>query len=498
MPINPDIRSSMARTIMDSAAREGNVATENSIESLPITGFLWGAGIECSFLPHLGVDQFKWTQHDRFWREDLVLAKEQLGISHLRYAFPWHVLEPQRGTFDWSYADERMEEFERLAIKPVLDVMHFGTPLWLKQAVGDPEFPEALEEYTHAIVERYCRSVQLWCPCNEPSVCALFSGDFGFWPPHSRKWRGYMPVLSRIAQAVSRSIRVVRRVMPEATVLLCDNVENFKTRHESLQVEVRRRNLRRFLVLDLITGRLDRTHPLFPWVTAYGLSELDLNWFSNNPQRPDVLGLDYYPHSDWQLEMVGNSVRQSRSNSPAGLYGIANAYYQRYGLPMMLTETSVEGQPINREIWLESTVEDARRLREEGIPMLGYFWWPMIDQVDWDGALTHRIGKVHQVGLFQLVRQPDGQLARRGTSLVKLFRELATSGEARVGKLEQVVEPTETWEDQGPPIGVATDQQQAASTVLVELPTPTAPPRSNGKGHNNGNGNGNGHSETAT
>ena len=27
----------------------------------------------------------------------------------------------------------------------MLDVMHFGTPLWLKQAVGDPEFPEALE-----------------------------------------------------------------------------------------------------------------------------------------------------------------------------------------------------------------------------------------------------------------------------------------------------------------------------------------------------------------
>jgi len=31
-------------------------------------------------------------------------------------------------------------------------VMHFGTPLWLKQAVGDPEFPEALERFATQLV----------------------------------------------------------------------------------------------------------------------------------------------------------------------------------------------------------------------------------------------------------------------------------------------------------------------------------------------------------
>ena len=98
--------------------------------------------------------------------------------------------------------------------------------------------------------------------------------------------------------------------MPEATVLLCDASENYKTRVESLQPEVRRRNLRRFIVMDLLTGRVDRDHPLYTWVSSYGMSELDLQWFRNNPQSPDILGLDYYPHSDWQLEMTGGTVRQ--------------------------------------------------------------------------------------------------------------------------------------------------------------------------------------------
>src|SRR5579864_2581197 len=163
----------------------------SGLESLPFSQFIFGSGIECSFLPHINVDQFRWTQHERFWREDLRRAREELGITHLRYALPWHVLEPERGKFDWSYADERIAEFDRLGFHLMLDVMHFGTPLWLKQAVGDPEFPESLERFTTELVGRYRSTVRTWCPCNEPLVLALFSGDFGFWPPHSRKWRGY-------------------------------------------------------------------------------------------------------------------------------------------------------------------------------------------------------------------------------------------------------------------------------------------------------------------
>jgi beta-glucosidase/6-phospho-beta-glucosidase/beta-galactosidase/glycosyltransferase involved in cell wall biosynthesis len=468
-------------------------------ESLPIPQFIFGSGIECSFLPHLNVDQFRWTQHDTYWREDFRRAKEELGITHLRYAFPWHILEPQRGEFAWNYADERLAELEKLGIEPLLDVMHFGTPTWLRQAVGDPEFPEALEEFTEALVVRYANRVKTWCPFNEPLVTALFSGDLGFWPPHSRKWRGYMPVLSRVAQATSRGMRAIRNVAPEANILLCDAVENFKTRSPSLEVEVKRRNLRRFIVMDLLTGRVDSHHPLYSWLTSYGISELDLDWFRTHPQTPDVLGLDYYPHSDWQLEMEGGAMRQRRADNPAGLFNVANAYYNRYGLPMMLTETSVEGKPINREIWLDSTLDEIKRLREAGVPMLGMFWWPLMDQIDWDGALTHRIGKIHKVGLFSLNRQADGCLQRAATPLVKQFKAAMSQGEEGIGKLEQIAHPATLEDEQLPPLGEWDTLTRFESRPLNEATevvpgvTSKLAASKNGNGHANGNGNGNGH-----
>src|SRR3982751_2883125 len=78
--------------------------------------FIWGAGIECSFIPHLNVDQFDWTQHNRFWRDDFKLAKNDLGISTLRYALPWHKLETSPGKFDWSIADERVHAAKEIGL----------------------------------------------------------------------------------------------------------------------------------------------------------------------------------------------------------------------------------------------------------------------------------------------------------------------------------------------------------------------------------------------
>ena len=213
------------------------------------------------------------------------------------------------------------------------------------------------------------------------------------------------------------------------------------TRDPELADEVARRNLRRFLVLDLLTGRVDRSIRCIKWVSDYGISELDLDWFSSNPQTPDVAGTGLLPQFRMAAGESGSAIRQRRSENAAGVYGIGSAYYNRYGLPLMLTETSTDGKPINREIWLEKTIEDCRRLRAEGIPMLGYFWWPLFDQIDWDGALTHRVGKIHEVGSV-LPASPARRHARpRCHAAGRAIFTRGRGGNERVGELESIAMP---------------------------------------------------------
>ena len=64
--------------------------------------FRWAVGIESSCIPHLGIDQFQWTQHDKFWKDDFKRAAHELGCKWMRYSLPWHLVEPSRNQFDWS------------------------------------------------------------------------------------------------------------------------------------------------------------------------------------------------------------------------------------------------------------------------------------------------------------------------------------------------------------------------------------------------------------
>jgi len=69
--MNQDAPTRPARQDTGAISSQGSTQSaakleERPADSLPFKKFVWGAGIECSFLPHLNVDQFQWTQHDRF------------------------------------------------------------------------------------------------------------------------------------------------------------------------------------------------------------------------------------------------------------------------------------------------------------------------------------------------------------------------------------------------------------------------------------------------
>lgn len=412
--------------------------------------FRWAVGIEGSFIPHLGIDQYEWTQHDRFWREDFALIAHDLGGRWVRYPIPWHEIEREPGVFDWSWADARFALAEELGLRLMVDLAHFGTPAWLPDAFADPLFPEAIERFARAFGERYAGRACLptVCPVNEPLITALFCGDVGLWPPYGRGLDNYVTVLSRLAQGLVRGIRALRETMPGVEIVVCDSLEVAMTREpessektspflrESLGADVARRLQRRHIVTDLVLGRIDERHPLHGWMRRHGFPEFDLKWFARNRQAIDLIGLDYYQHTEVELYTTPEGYyRQRIPDPPVGLFRAAQDYWRRYGLPLMITETSVAGGDDVKLDWLRRSVEDVRRLRAEGFPVVGYTWWPVIDHLDWDGAMLHQTGHIHPVGIYRLQRERDGTLARHATGLRDAFRDLIAGGEMAAGEV---------------------------------------------------------------
>jgi hypothetical protein len=45
------------------------------------------------------------------------------------------------------------------------------------------------------------------------------------------------------------------------------------------------------------------------------------------------------------------------------------------------------------------------RLRRDGVPILGFTWYSLLDQVDWDTALREENHRINPLGLFDLDRK---------------------------------------------------------------------------------------------
>jgi beta-glucosidase len=139
-------------------------------------GFRFAVGIEDTFVPHAfpghrALDEYELTQHYRFWSEDLALAAEA-GAGAIRYGLPWYRLNPAPGRFAWDWADRVVDRLDELGLEAIVDLVHYGTPLWLDNAFLKTDFPARLAEYAAGLAERYLGRLRLWTPMNEPEITA--------------------------------------------------------------------------------------------------------------------------------------------------------------------------------------------------------------------------------------------------------------------------------------------------------------------------------------
>lgn len=407
--------------------------------------FWWATGIEDTFItaphPRTGrtLDEYELTDHYRRWRSDIDLMAE-LGVPTARYGVPWHRIQPSRDLWDWRHADEPLGRMLELGISPQVDLVHYGLPGWIEGAYLNPDYPELVADFAGRLAERFKGRIHWYTPLNEPRVTAWYCGRLGWWPPYARSWRGFVAVMMALAAGIQATARRLREVDPEIVVYHVDATDLYESEDPSLQEEVERRQNIVFLALDLVAGRVTDGHPLRQWLHAQGAGGLQLDAFAEQAVALEVIGLNLYPLFSRKrlLRDRAGRLRIRMPYSEAGLIeAIAQGYFDRYGVPMMVAEAATSGPVARRLRWLDSSVDSLAKSRAAGLPMFGYTWWPMFALVTWAWRQGDRDIARHllQMGLWDL----DEKLERIATPVVDAFRALVVSGSQRVGRLTHVV-----------------------------------------------------------
>ena len=387
--------------------------------------FIFATGIENSYptilLPdgtEKRVDELEKTGHYDQWETDLELVAS-LGITHLRYGPPYYKTHLGPGQYDWEFTDKTFKKLEELNIIPIVDLCHFGVPDWIGN-FQNPDFPKYFEEYAAAFSKRYPH-LQFYTPINEIFIAATFSAQFGWWNERLTSDKAFVTALKNCCKANVLAMHAILKLKPEATFIQSESSEYFHPVKPEAQEHADFYNEKRFLSLDLTYG-YPISYKMYEYLLDNGMSREEFHWFVDNQVAAKcIMGNDYYVTNEHLVHPDGST---EASGEIFGYYVITHQYYSRYHLPIMHTETNII-MPDSVE-WFYKEWANLHRLKQDGVPIVGFTWYSLTHQVDWDTALRENNGNINTLGLYDLDRKimPVGLAYKK---IIEQWRDILAS-----------------------------------------------------------------------
>ena len=374
---------------------------------------LWG-GVECTVnrVQDTFYDQLERSGHRARGVSDLKLFAD-LGLKTLRVALHWEEFEK---TKSWDQWDELLATMQDLKITPIVGLVHHGSGPASTHLL-DPDFPERLAGFARLVAARYPHVTE-YTPVNEPQTTGRFATLYGAWYPHERSMRSYVRALFHQIKGIVLSMQAIRSIQPAARLIHTeDGGETFATQPlERYRLE---REHRRWLGMDLLCGCVGRSHPLFDFLKEHGLNEGEILWFEANACPPSIVGLNYYVTSDRYLDhrlelyppraggdtgdepLVDIEAVRVRREGLAGVRTILRQAWDRYGLPVAITEAHLGCDPLEQTRWLHEAWAEALTARYTGVDVRGVTAWALLGSYNWCHLCTQDTGS-YEPGVFDV------------------------------------------------------------------------------------------------
>jgi beta-glucosidase/6-phospho-beta-glucosidase/beta-galactosidase len=389
--------------------------------------FMFATGIENSYptivLPNGStkrVDEMEKCGHYKRWREDFQIVR-QLGIEYLRFGPPYYAAHTGPGEYNWAFSDETFAELRRLEVTPIVDLCHFGVPDW----IGDfqnPDLPELFAAYAKAFAARF-PWIRYYTPINEIFIAALFSASYGWWNERLTSDRAFVTALKHLCMANVLAMRAILEVQPKAIFIQSESSEYFHAEGPRSIPRADMLNERRFLALDLSYG-VPVNVVMYQYLLDNGMTRDEYEWFGRNQVKAScVMGNDYYITNEHLVHEDGTT---AGAGEVFGYYVITRQYFERYHLPVMHTETNIHNVE-EAPTWLRKQWANLLRLRQDGVIMVGFTWYSLTDQVDWDTALREDNGRVNPCGLVDIDRKMR-PVGKAYAQLIKDWRGILPAG----------------------------------------------------------------------
>ncbi len=356
--------------------------------------------------------------HYHRFREDVALMKE-LGLKSYRFSVSWSRVIPEEGKVNevgLNFYSDLVNELLAAGIEPMVTIFHWDLPVWVYKKGGwkSKAIVSLFREYTKVVVESLSDRVKWWMTVNEPG-CFIMNGYLqGVHAPFKRDYLALSKLSRNCMLAHGEAVKMIRQYAKQKPMIgVAFSSGAYVPKSESKEdIDIARKKSvesgnglmsNRWWMDPMILGKPVRAYGI------YASKEKDMETIC---QPLDFMGLNIYSsfnYGDW------GDVEKPLPGMPRNtlgwvidervMYWNVRFIYERYGLPIMITENGLAANDI---VSLDGKVHDPYRTDflyrylcqlgravKESIPLLGYQYWSIMDNFEWAEGYDPRFGLIY-------------------------------------------------------------------------------------------------------
>lgn len=367
--------------------------------------------------------------HYHRYREDVAIMKE-LGLKSYRFSVSWPRVMPEGyGTVNekgLQFYIDLVNELTEAGIEPMVTLFHWNLPTAIYELGGweNPQVVDWFEQYTDVVTTALGKKVKYWMTFNEPQLFIGAGLNAGVFAPFEKKsTEALMRISKNVYLAHGKAVRIIRKNCQNSIVGMAPTGEIVIPRDMNAESVERARKLSFSMKKENFTSSIT-------WWS-------DPVFFGKIPEDAQAIFGECLPvltKEEWEivtepLDFYGFNIYQGLEDldsteeygpyaypgspktsmdwnvTPEVLYWSCRFLYERYGKPIMITENgmssfdwvSLDGKvhDPNRIDFLHRYLRSIKDAVSEGIPVLGYQYWSIMDNFEWINGYDKRFGLVY-------------------------------------------------------------------------------------------------------